>query len=76
MIETVFNQEHGMTDKEWRQICGLDRETYLSVVDEESAKYNLAALYHLRGDDDRAAKYLEGLPPLVVSDFWRTVTHP
>lgn len=74
MIETVFN--HGITEDEWQNICGLDKELYLSVVDEQSARFDLALLYHLRGDSDRTNKYLDGLPPLVINDFWRTVTHP
>lgn len=74
MIETVFN--HGITEDEWQNICGLDRELYLSVVDEQSARVHLAALFCHRGDRDRASKYLDGLPPLVVNDFWRGITHP
>lgn len=76
MIETVFSKQHKMTDKEWQQICGLDRERYLSVVDEQSARLDLAFLYQLRGDSERTANYLNGLSHLVVNDFWRTVTHP
>jgi hypothetical protein len=73
-METVF--DHNITDKEWQDICGLDKELYLKVVDHESACLGLAFLYHKRGNRKMVDKYLEGLPPLVVNDFWRTVTHP
>ena len=76
MIETAFNSEHKMTDKEWQYICGMNRDIYLKVVDEESAKFDLASLYYYRGDRKKVMQYLEGLKPNYVNDFWRTVTHP
>lgn len=73
-METVFN--HNITPVEWNNICGLDREQYLDVVDYETARRDIAALYNLRGDDNKAEAYLNGLPPDMVHDFWRTVKHP
>ena len=74
-METVF--DHNITTEEWNYICGMRKELYLKVVDEETARQDLASLYHLRGADRSVVeKYLEGLSPLVVLNFWRTVTHP
>lgn len=73
-METVFN--HNITKEEISRIGILRKELYLKVVDEESANLDLAFLYHERGNLKKVDKYLEGLPPLVVNDFWRTVTHP
>ena len=73
-METVF--DHNITKEEIKRIGILRKELYLKVVDEESANLELAFLYYERGNRKRVNKYLEGLPPLVVNDFWRTVTHP
>ena len=73
-METVF--DHNITDKEWQDICGLNKDLYLKVVDEESANLGLAFLYYRRGNRKMVDKYLKNLSPLRVSDFWRTVKHP
>ena len=73
-IETVF--DHNITAKEWDNICSIDRKLYLNIVDEQTSKLHLAALFYNRGDKEKAEKYLDGLPPLVVNDFWRGITHP
>ena len=73
-METVFN--HGITAEEWDFICGLDKDIYLKVVDENTARRDIAALYYHRGDLTTAEAYLNRLPPEVQSEFWRTVTHP
>lgn len=73
-FETVF--QHSITAREKDKMGLLDSETYMSVVDEQSARLDLAFLYHLRGDDTRVSHFLDGLPPQVINDFWRTVTHP
>lgn len=73
-METVF--DHRITDSEIRQIGFIDKEKYLQIVDEQSSHFDLAMLYHLKGESEKANEYLEGLPPHVVNDFWRTVTHP
>ena len=73
-METVF--DHNITEKEWKRICGMRKDLYLKVVDEESARLHLAFLYYERKDRKLVDNYLEGLPPLIVNDFWRTVTHP
>lgn len=73
-METVF--DHGITVKERERIGIVDKVLYLKHIDEESARLDLAFLYHDRGNKKMVDKYLEGLPPLVVNDFWRTVTHP
>jgi len=74
MIETVY--QHGLTVEESKKIGFPEKNIYLRVIDEQSARFDLALLYNLRGDEVKVAKYLEGLPPNMVNDFWRTVTHP
>ncbi len=48
-METVF--DHNITEEEWNCICGLDKELYLKVVDEDSARLHLAFLYYRRSND-------------------------
>lgn len=74
MFETVY--KHGITVQEIKKIGLLDEDIYIRVVDEQTARLDLAYLYHLRGDDKKVRHYLEGLPNLVVNDFWRTINHP
>lgn len=54
----------------------MDKETYLSVVDEESANYDLALLFYERGEKEKARAFADKLPPNTKNDFWRSVTHP
>lgn len=75
MIETVFN--HGITEEERGSMGMLDKDKYLSIVGEETARRDIARLLHRRGEKREVVeKYLDGLPPMTVIDFWRTVTHP
>lgn len=71
-METIF--DHNLTQKEKSEF--LDKDVYLKVVDKESSLFALALLFHLRGDKERVLKYLKELPPSIVNDFWRLVTHP
>ena len=74
-METVF--DHNITPEEWNVIFGINKELYLKIVDEDSAFYHLACLYHLRGaKKDVIQDYLNRIPPTMALDFWRTVTHP
>ncbi len=73
-METVF--DHNITPEEINYIGLLDKDLYLKVVDEESACFDLASLFYKRGSRKMVDKYLKNLPPLRVSDFWRTVKHP
>ena len=73
-METVF--DHDITDEEKRSIGILERDLYGKLVDEETARFHLALLYNRRGKKTKSKKYLEGMEPNLVNDFWRTVTHP
>ena len=74
MMETVF--DHNITPKEWENINGMDKDLYLSVVDEDSANEGLASLYFLRGKKKKAKFYADKLPDSMRVDFWRGATHP
>lgn len=73
-METVF--DYNITPEEWEYICGMTKEVYLSIIGQESAYQDLAALFYIRGDMKRATEYAEKLPPEVKYDLWRTLTHP
>lgn len=73
-MKTVF--DYNITPEEWRNISRMDKETYLSVVDEESANYDLALLFYERGEKEKARAFADKLPPNTKNDFWRSVTHP
>lgn len=73
-METVF--DYNIAPEEWEWVRGMERDTYLSVICQEDAYQDLAALFYLRGDMKRAEYYAEKLPPDVKYDLWRTITHP
>ena len=73
-METVF--DYNITPEEWEYIRGMTKEVYLSIIGQESAYQDLAALFYIRGDMKRATEYAEKLPPDVKYDLWRTLTHP
>lgn len=74
-MKTVF--DYHVSQEEWEKIHGsMDKTTYLSVADEETATADIASLFYLRGDKKRAAEFSESLPPDVKNDLWRTLTHP
>ena len=72
-METVF--DHNITDEEKKAIGVLEKYLYVMLVDEETAKFDLALLYYRRGQKRKSKKYLEGMESNLVNDFWRTVTH-
>lgn len=73
-MKTVF--DYKISPKEWAKIKGMTKETYLSSVDPDTAKADIATLFYLRGDKERATALSEELPPDVKNDLWRTLTHP
>lgn len=73
-MKTVF--DYKISPEEWAKINGSAKETYLSLVDPETAKADIVTLLYLRGDKERAAALSEELPPDVKNDLWRTLTHP
>lgn len=73
-METVF--DHNISPKEWKSICGMDKQIYLSVVDADSANWGLASLFLLRGYKAKAEMYANKLPDGMRIDFWRGANHP
>lgn len=73
-MKTVF--DYKISPEEWAKIKGMTKEIYLSSVDPDTAKADIATLFYLRGDKERATALSEELPPDVKNDLWRTLTHP
>ena len=66
-METVFDKN--ITDRELKDLGFLDKETYLKIIDEESARLDLACLYHHRGNQRKVNEYLKGLSEMSVMTF-------
>lgn len=73
-MKTVF--DYRIRPEEWEKINGSTKDVYLSSVDTDTAKADIAALFYLRGEKERAAALSDELPPDVKNDLWRTLTHP
>lgn len=74
-METVF--DHNITEKEWKHIYGTcSQDKYISFIGQETAYYDIAVLYYIRGDNDKATAYANKLPPHRRNDLWRMLTHP
>lgn len=73
-MKTVF--DYHLTKDEWEKVRGMEKETYLAVVDKDTATADIAALFFLRGDKIKAFEVSEELPPDLKNDLWRTLTHP
>lgn len=73
-MKTVF--DYRIRPEEWAKINGSTKDVYLSSVDTDTAKADIAALFYLRGEKERAAALSDELPPDVKNDLWRTLTHP
>lgn len=73
-METVF--DYGITPDEWAKIRGIEKDFYLSIVNQEDAYQDLAVFFYIRGDKKRASIYADKLPPDIKNDLWRTLTHP
>lgn len=73
-METVF--DHNITPAEIEAIGIGDKESFLAVAGADSNNFELALLFHLRGDDSAVRRYLNRLPREMVNDFWRTIAHP
>jgi hypothetical protein len=74
-METVF--DHNITDKEWENICGVDKKLYLEILDDDHANRDVALLYFLRGDTKKVKHYANKIKDnLTRIDFWRLVGHP
>ena len=66
-METIF--DHNITDKEYQELGLINKETYLKIIDEESARLDLACLYHYRSNKRKVDEYLKGLSEMSVMTF-------
>lgn len=73
-METVF--DYNITPEESQYIGLLDKEFYLENCKEDSANMDLAMLFYLRNEREKASEYADKLPLDMRNEFWRTVTHP
>ena len=73
-MKTVF--DYSISPDEWAHIRGITKEIYLSTVGPDTAKADIVALFHLRGDKERAIALSKELPPDIYYDLWRKLTHP
>ncbi len=75
-METVF--DHNITEEEWKATIGsLSKTTYSRIMDQESAYQDIATLFFVRGDIERAKEYANKLSsPLDMYDLYRTWYHP
>ncbi len=73
-METVF--DYNITPQECEYIGMLDKDFYLQNCTEDDANLNLAELFYLRGQKEKAKEYANKLPLNMKNDFWRIITHP
>jgi hypothetical protein len=51
-------------------------EFYLKNCTEDDANMDLASLFHIRNEKEKAREYADKLPLDMKNEFWRTITHP
>lgn len=75
-METIF--DHNITENEERELNGtITRDTYLRFISQKGAYVDLAYLYHMRGQDRKAKKFIEKTRDCnLINSFWRTIKHP
>ena len=73
-METVF--DYDITPEECKRIGMLDKEFYLEICTEDGANMDLALLFHIRNEKEKASEYADKLPLDMKNEFWRTITHP
>lgn len=73
-MKTVF--DYNITPEESKRIGMLDKDFYLANAVEEDINLDLAYLFWIRGEKEKAAEYADKLPLNMKNEFWRTVTHP
>lgn len=73
-METVF--DHNITLEESRNIGLFEKDFYLKNCTEDDANMDLATLFYLRNEKEKASEYADKLPPDMKNEFWRTITHP
>ena len=73
-METVF--DYNITPEECQRIGMLDKVFYLENCTEDDANMDLALLFHIRNEKEKAREYADKLPLDMKNEFWRTITHP
>ena len=73
-METVF--DYDITPEECKRIGMLDKAFYLKICTEDGANMDLALLFHIRNEKEKARIYADKLPLDMKNEFWRTITHP
>lgn len=73
-METVY--DYNVTAEELEALAMIDKRVYLKNCTEVDANLDLARLFYIRNDKERAEHYADKLPPNDKNDFWRSVTHP
>ena len=75
-METIF--DHNLTKSEQEELLGhTSKERYLSLVSQKGAYIKLAYLFYMRGDEKKAAEYINKTDDCnYINSFWRTVKHP
>ena len=73
-METVF--DYNINPEERQRIGMLDKGFYLENCTEDDANMDLALLFHIRNEKEKAREYADKLPLDMKTEFWRTVTHP
>lgn len=67
-IETVF--DHNITEEEWENMYGsCTQNKYTSFIGQETAFYDIATLFYLRGNKEKATEYANKLSPDRRNDF-------
>ena len=73
-METVF--DYKINPEECQRIGMLDKGFYLENCTEDDANMDLALLFHIRNEQEKAREYADKLPLDMKNEFWRTITHP
>ena len=70
--------DHNITENEERELNGtITRDTYLRFISQKGSYVDLAYLYHMRGQDRKAKKFIEKTRDCnLINSFWRTIKHP
>lgn len=73
--KTVF--DYDITDEEWNNIGGcMDKSFYLKYATQDDFNQDIATLFWLRGEKEKAKKFAERLPLNDRNDWLRLMTHP
>ena len=74
-METIFDYDITEEEKEKIGRSTLGINDYLKYTNEETRVWDLANLFHTRGDMEKAKYYADKLPPLRKQDWYRIINH-